>query len=217
MNQIAVKIGPADHGRRMSLDDFEHAETAEGRLYELGRGVIIVSDVPNPSHLAQVTAIRRQLSAYDLAHPGRIYTIATGSECKILLSALDSERHPDLAVYRTPPPGDESDVWYISVPEVVSRASRRIPSTATMPRNARSTSPSACSNTGFSTRSARSCLSCAATAAAGSSSPCAHPRHTARGDCPAWSSTVPPCSRRRGRFTSSPASEPGQEKQPCTI
>ncbi|HKB40332.1 MAG TPA: Uma2 family endonuclease [Gemmataceae bacterium] len=119
MNQIAVKIGPADHGRRMSLDDFEHAETAEGRLYELGRGVIIVSDVPNPSHLAQVTAIRRQLSAYDLAHPGRIYTIATGSECKILLSALDSERHPDLAVYRTPPPGDESDVWYIWVPEVV--------------------------------------------------------------------------------------------------
>jgi Uma2 family endonuclease len=119
MNQVAVKIGPADHGRRMSLDDFEHAETAEGRLYELGRGVIIVSDVPNPPHLAQVTAIRRQLSAYDLAHPGRIYTIATGSECKILLSALDSERHPDLAVYRTPPPGDESDVWYIWVPEVV--------------------------------------------------------------------------------------------------
>jgi Uma2 family endonuclease len=119
MNQVAVKIGPADHGRRMSLDDFEHAETAEGRLYELGRGVIIVSDVPNLSHLAQVTTIRRQFLAYDLAQRGRIYTIAGGAECKILLSALDSERHPDLAVYRTPPPGDESDVWYIWVPEVV--------------------------------------------------------------------------------------------------
>src|SRR5262245_38310383 len=103
MSQIAEKIGPADHGRRMSLVDFEHVETVEGRMYELGRGVIIVSDVPNPPHLAQVTAIRRQLSAHDLAHPGRIYTITTGSECKILLSHLDSERHPDLAVYTTPP------------------------------------------------------------------------------------------------------------------
>ncbi|MBI1918160.1 MAG: Uma2 family endonuclease [Planctomycetes bacterium] len=119
MSQIAEKIKPADHGRRMSLADFEHAETVEGCLYELGRGVIIVSEVPNPPHLAQVTAIRRQLSAYDVAHPGRIYTIAGGGECKILLSDLDSERHPDLAVYKTSPPGDESDVWYVWVPEVV--------------------------------------------------------------------------------------------------
>src|SRR5205807_8805910 len=57
MSQIAEKIKPSDHGRRMSLADFEHAETVEGRLYELGRGVIIVSEVPNPPHLAQVTAI----------------------------------------------------------------------------------------------------------------------------------------------------------------
>ena len=119
MSQLAEKIGPADHGRRMSLADFEHVETVEGRRYELGRGVIIVSEVPNPPHLAQVNALRFQLTAYALAHPGRIYSIAGGGECKILLSALDSERHPDLAIYRTPPPGDESDVWYIWVPEIV--------------------------------------------------------------------------------------------------
>ena len=59
MSQVAEKIGPPDHGRRMSLADFEHAETVEGRLYELGRGVIIVSDVPNPPYLAQVTALPR--------------------------------------------------------------------------------------------------------------------------------------------------------------
>jgi len=119
MTRTAVKIGPTDHGRRMSLADFECAEGQEGRLYELARGAIIVVDVPNPPHLAQVTAIRRQLGAYDLAHPGRIYTIATGSECKILLAEAESERHPDLAVYKTPPPGDDSDVWYTWVPEIV--------------------------------------------------------------------------------------------------
>ena len=114
-----IKIGPADHGRRMSLADFEHTEVVEGRLYELGRGVIIVSDVPNPPHLAQVAALRRQLAAYDVTHPGKIYTVAAGSECKILLSDEDSERHPDLAVYKTAPPGDDSDVWYTWVPEIV--------------------------------------------------------------------------------------------------
>ena len=55
-----VKIGPADNGRRMSLAEFEHAEVVEGRIYELGRGVIVVSDVPNAFHLALFTGVRWQ-------------------------------------------------------------------------------------------------------------------------------------------------------------
>jgi hypothetical protein len=35
-------IGPADHGRRMSLDEFDTAVGLEGRLYELSRRVIVV-------------------------------------------------------------------------------------------------------------------------------------------------------------------------------
>ena len=45
MLKTRIKVGPKDHGRRMSLADFDHAEVQEGHLYELGRGVIIVSDV----------------------------------------------------------------------------------------------------------------------------------------------------------------------------
>ncbi len=41
-----VRIGPADHGPRMSLADFDHAEVQGGYIYELGRGTIIASDVP---------------------------------------------------------------------------------------------------------------------------------------------------------------------------
>jgi Uma2 family endonuclease len=119
MTTTAIKIGPADHGRRMSLADFEHAEVQAGHNYELGRGVIVVSDVPNPPHLAQVTAIRRQLAAYDLKYEGRIYTIAGGGECKILVADHESERHPALAVYKTPPHSDEADVWATWVPEIV--------------------------------------------------------------------------------------------------
>jgi Uma2 family endonuclease len=119
MTTQTIKIGPADHGRRMSLADFEHAEVQEGRLYELGRGVIIVSDVPRQRHLMQLNAIRRQLHAYDFQHPGRIHTIAGGSDCKILLANLESERHPDLAIYKTPPPSDEEDFWAVWIPEIV--------------------------------------------------------------------------------------------------
>jgi Uma2 family endonuclease len=119
MSTTAIKVGPQDHGRRMSLADFEHAEVEAGHLYELGRGVIVVSDVPDPRHLAQVTAIRRQLAAYDLAHEGRIYTVAGGSDCKVLVADHESERHPDVVVYKTPPHSDEEDVWATWVPEIV--------------------------------------------------------------------------------------------------
>ena len=101
MGKTLIKIGPADHGRRMSLEEFEHAEVQEGYLYELSRGIITVSDVPNRLHLLQLVAIRDQLQAYESLHPGRIHVIAGGSECKLLIPALDSERHPDLAVYLT--------------------------------------------------------------------------------------------------------------------
>jgi Uma2 family endonuclease len=119
MPEAAVRIGPGDHGRRMTLEEFDRADGQPGHLYELSRGVVTVVDVPNPRHLAQVNAIRRQLAAYDLSHEGQIHAIAGGGECKILLAGSESERHPDVAVYKTPPPEEEEDVWAGWVPEVV--------------------------------------------------------------------------------------------------
>jgi Uma2 family endonuclease len=118
MAGVTLLIGPADQGRRLRLEEFAGADCQPGYLYELARGVLVVSDVPNRRHLAQVTALRRQLSAYDLANAGRIHTLAAGSECKIVLTALESERHPDLAIYKTPPPDDEP-WWALWVPEIV--------------------------------------------------------------------------------------------------
>jgi Uma2 family endonuclease len=119
MSKTLVKVGPADHGRRMSLDDFDRAEGQEGYLYELNRGVVVVSDVPKRRHLVQVRVIRKQLTAYDLAHPGVIDTIAAGSECKIVLADLQSERHADLSIYKTPCTAhDEDTLWQTWVPEV---------------------------------------------------------------------------------------------------
>ena len=117
MAQAAVTIGPADHGRPMSLAEFDRVEAQEGYLYELGRGVIAVSDVPGTRHLTQVTAIRRQFARYDLDNPGQIHTVAGPGERKILVAPLNSERHPDITVYKEAPP--DEDVWSTWIPEVV--------------------------------------------------------------------------------------------------
>jgi Uma2 family endonuclease len=118
MPKALVRIGPSDHGRRMSLEDFDEAEVQPGYIYELSRGTIIVSDVPNADHFMMVSEARRQFGEYDRARPGEIFAIAGSGECKVLLAEFQSERHPDLAVYMTPPPG-AGNVWSMWVPEVV--------------------------------------------------------------------------------------------------
>ncbi len=130
MGKTLTRIGPTDHGRRMSLEEFEHAKVQEGYLYELSRGIITVSDVPNRLHAILAYAICRQLFAYEIMHPGRIHMIAPASGCKLLIPTLSSERHPDLAVYlKASPPIDNASLWRHWFPElvieVVSPSSRK--------------------------------------------------------------------------------------------
>jgi len=123
-----ARIGPDDDGRRMSLADFEHVDVQEGYLYELGRGVIQVSNVPALKHGLQVRELRHQISAYEQANPEAIYFSGEGGDAKLLISATESERHPDFAIYLSAPP-DVKDVWPLWVPdiaiEVVSESSAK--------------------------------------------------------------------------------------------
>jgi Uma2 family endonuclease len=112
----------------MSLDRFDRAVGSEGYIYELGNGVIEVTDVPTPLHGKQVQALRNQLTVYQVNHPDVIVIdfLAGSNHSKILLAEQQSERHPDLSVYLDPEP-DVSDVWSIWCPaiviEVVSKSS----------------------------------------------------------------------------------------------
>lgn len=113
-----IRIGPADHGRHMSFDDFRDAEASPGCRYELARGVIRVVDVPGGAHAGVSDAIHQQLALYRSVHPGVIHLIAPGSECRLEAPALQSERHPDRAVYLTPRPALEQP-WAVWIPEIV--------------------------------------------------------------------------------------------------
>lgn len=119
MSTATITIGPEDQGRRVRLEDFDRAETQEGYHYELSRGVITVSDVPRPSHARVVSRVRRLAIGFQEKHPKKIYDVYGSNECKLLLWHWESERHPDLAIYVTPPTTDHADVWSIWVPAVV--------------------------------------------------------------------------------------------------
>jgi hypothetical protein len=124
-----TKIGPQDHGRKMSLKAFEFAKVEDGWICELARGYLVVSEVANYFHSMQVLSITRPLHLYDATHPGTIHAILGSLECKLLIPKLESERHPDIAVYLTAPKGPKDrTLWRRWIPdltiEVVSESSR---------------------------------------------------------------------------------------------
>lgn len=124
-----TKIGPYDHGRKMSLKAFEFVQVEDGWLAELARGYLVVSEVANWVHGMQILAIKRPLHIYDAMHAGTIHAILGSMECKLLIPKFESERHPDISVYLTEPkkPWDRA-MWRRWFPEltieVVSEGSR---------------------------------------------------------------------------------------------
>src|SRR5215510_5854183 len=115
-----VILGPEHQGQRMSLSQFEPAKGQEGCNFELARGIVVVSDVPDIPHMDQVWVVRESMFEYYTQHAGLIYRIAGAGECKLLLWDMASERHPDLAIYLKPPPKVRgSRVWSMWIPEIV--------------------------------------------------------------------------------------------------
>ena len=126
---VKSRIGPRHHGRKMSLKAFEFAKVVDGYIYELARGYVVVSNVADFSHMRRVGVTRTYLEHYHMENPGRIYAICGTMECKLLIPELESERHPDIAVYLEPPRNRKGRTMWRSwfpdlVVEVVSAGSR---------------------------------------------------------------------------------------------
>ncbi len=120
---VSTIIHPTDNGRRMSFEEFQRADTADSRRYELARGVIEVTDIPGRAHAMVLFQVEMQLAAWHADHAGVISFMGGGAAAKLELPALASERHPDLSTYLTPMPDDEYpwDKWQAAiVVEVVS-------------------------------------------------------------------------------------------------
>ena len=128
MAEVLTRIGPADAGRTMPLKEFAHVEGEPGYLYELARGVIEVVDLPGLSHAMVLQEVRDQLVGYKLRRADVIRFLGGGGEAGMQLDWLNSERHPDLSIYLTPPPDTETP-WGRWIPniavEIVSPSSER--------------------------------------------------------------------------------------------
>jgi Uma2 family endonuclease len=111
-------LGLADHGRAMTLEAYEACDFEEGVWFELARGIIVVTEVPGVHHGRIVRRVARMFDHYDEAHAGRITYLAGGAECRLRLPGMQSDRHPDQAVYLTPEPKAPSP-WNHWIPAIV--------------------------------------------------------------------------------------------------
>ena len=101
-----LKIGPADHGRTMTLDEFLDAEETRGYRYELARGVLEVTEVPHDPHGLIVSWFYIELGTYARAHPELIHRFGGAGEFRLWLPTMISGRNPDVAVVLKGKPRD---------------------------------------------------------------------------------------------------------------
>ena len=106
MATTRIHIGPADHGRRMTLDEFRDAEEEPGYRYELARGVLEVTEVPNDPHGYVIWNLYHALTLYDRSHPGIIDRGGGASEFRLWMPGMISGRNPDAAVVLRGTPRD---------------------------------------------------------------------------------------------------------------
>jgi Uma2 family endonuclease len=112
------QLGPEHDGLHMTLDEFRAVEFEEGYVFELDRGVVVVSKVPHLHHMLVLQAIRDALVLYRAAHPGRVFAVTGGAESGMEMPEMQSRRHPDISAYLTPPPVPDAQPWEAWIPEI---------------------------------------------------------------------------------------------------
>jgi Uma2 family endonuclease len=100
----ALKIGPADSGRRMTWDEFATAGFEEGFRYELIEGRLTVSPSPNPPQDRLVRWLDVRLQLYTMMNPTVVNYTTQGAGVFIPgASARLTVPQPDLAAYASYP------------------------------------------------------------------------------------------------------------------
>jgi len=116
-------IGPSDHGRILTLEEYTRARETPGYAYEIIDGVLNVSPNPSPSHDFWVGIVQQALSTYAAAHPSIANYVS--QRCEVVVSGRPgpTRPQPDLGVYcgfTDPAPSDWAHVCPKVVVEVVS-------------------------------------------------------------------------------------------------
>lgn len=96
----ALKLGPGDHGRPMTLDAFSAADGIEGYRYELIDGRLYVAPAPNVPENVVEEWIGRKLLLYSLDHPKVINYVSAKARVFVPRRKGTTNPEPDRAAYR---------------------------------------------------------------------------------------------------------------------
>ena len=99
MATVQLKLGPADHGRPLSLDDFDDADFEPGFKYEIIDGRLYVSTAPNPAENFLDNWLFLKLTAYSLQHPSVIDYVSYRARVFVHSRKKDTAPEPDITVY----------------------------------------------------------------------------------------------------------------------
>jgi len=95
-----LRLTPADHGRRISLYDFEHAETEEGACYEIIDGSVYVSPRADIPHEMLENWLYTELADYSRAHEKIVQRVSFSARVFVPDRERETCPEPDIAVYR---------------------------------------------------------------------------------------------------------------------
>ncbi|MBX9580033.1 MAG: Uma2 family endonuclease [Gemmataceae bacterium] len=100
MSTAALKLGPADHGRPVSLDDFEAADFGPGVRYEIIDGRVYVSPPANFPENRLETWLYQRLLVYADGHPDVANYVTNKPRVFVHKRRRATVPEPDIAAYR---------------------------------------------------------------------------------------------------------------------
>lgn len=99
MATVQLRLGPADHGRRVSLAELEAAEYVPGFKYEIIDGSLYVSPQPNVPELLLERWLRRTLERYADTNPDVANLVAVKGRVFLPDTVRPTVPEPDIAIY----------------------------------------------------------------------------------------------------------------------
>ena len=120
---LRTHLGPADHGRELTYDEFLAGDYEEGYKYELIDGRLYVSPAANYSHDWVRNHLDDVLRLYKAARPSIVQRVSTHPRVFVPGRRKTTCPEPDFAVYQACPSGPDVDWQDISpmiVVEIVS-------------------------------------------------------------------------------------------------
>jgi Uma2 family endonuclease len=95
-----LKLGPGDHGRPMTLEEFEHGDYEEGHQYELIDGRLYVSPAPDAPVGILEKWLCTKVDDYARANPHVLNFVYNRARVFIPSDAAVTAAEPDLAAYK---------------------------------------------------------------------------------------------------------------------